>query len=70
MAVVEVAREKKEDNTNGAVMPFNAAIEDGMMPLHEAAFNNHNSACIVLLRYSAKIKAESNDGRTPLRIEL
>ena len=52
------------------LMPFYAAIEDGVTPLHEAAFNDHDSACLVLLRYSAKIKAESNDGRTPLRIEL
>ena len=68
MAVVEVARE--EDNTNDAVMPFYATIEDGVTPLHEAAFNDHNSACIVLLRYSAKIEAESANGRTPLRLEL
>ena len=54
MVVVEVAREE-EDNTN--VVPFYAAIE---------AFNAHNSTCIVLLRHSAKIEAESIKNRLAL----
>ena len=62
MAVVEVAKEE-EDNTNDAVMPFYAAIEDSVTPLHD-----HDSACVILLRYSAQIG--STDGRMPLRMQL
>ena len=41
MAVVELAREE-EDSSNDAAMPLYAAIEDGVMPLHEAAINYHD----------------------------
>ena len=47
-----------------------SVIINGVTALHDAAQNDHASSCGVLLRFGAKIEAETADGQTPLRMAL